>query len=486
MQCSSLRRLLGLAAVCFSAWASAALTPGLSQKLYSTSAVGDPVLEADRTVVPGALFACTGPWSGRWSGLQYTVDGATYTMSWVNECWVYSGFWYMKGGTEYHFARQYGYGAYLSFEITPESSATKTIFGKGSGLATASFTPKADGWCQVRIELASDSGYNCGPSEEPFISVQAGLLWNDEPGLVECTAENVGSWKKFINTEDETFLYVGVPGIKVESEVSLVGIDGLGIGWQHGLEEGQSYTFSMSKYATNTTYSAVYKCSGWTLTARDGTSTSGNGNKATFVYDSSLENAQLVWNWTEHATLSPGMKYGTSVADDMDFTPTDKVVSSTGLAFAGNSQWGGIQYGEQVLGIGTAAYQFWMDLRKGASYNIAGSFNDYYRVRITDPDGVTTTLSSSPATYVPTQSGWHQFDIRFSNAAYGSVGCFTEPYLTARRALVWNVDGPTEVTAENITTEWYRFANEDFEEPLFWAEIPPAVGGPAGTVLYLR
>ncbi|MGN1359633.1 MAG: hypothetical protein ACI4X9_04180, partial [Kiritimatiellia bacterium] len=482
----SLRRLLGLAAVCFTVCSSAELTPGVRQMMYSQSEAGDPIFNTEAAIVPGALFACTGTWANRWSTATYTVNGTTYAMCWTASCWVYSGFWYLTGGTEYHFARQYGHGSYLSLEIAPEGQPTKTIFDKSHGLAIASFTPETDGWCQIRVELAPN-GYNCGPSETPFSTAEAGLLWNAEPGIVDCTDENVSSWKKFINTDEDTFLYASVPGIKVESDTQLLAAENWGLGWDHNLESGQSYTFSMSKYATNSTLSALLKCSGWTLTLMDGTTTSGTGNKATIDYNANYENARLVWNWTEIGTLSPGMKYGTSVADDdMDFTPTNKVVSSTGLAFAGNKQWAGIQYGEQVLSIGTAAYQFWMKLRKGASYNIAGSFNDYYRVRITDPDGESTTLSGSPATYVPTKAGWHLFDIRFSNGDYGGVGCFTEPYLTALRALVWNVDGPTEVTAENITTEWYRFANEDFETPLFWAEIPPEIGSVSGTVLYLR
>lgn len=481
-----------LASVVLGLVASVALaqTPGVKQCIYGTANIGNPLSNAANETVPGALFACIGPHYNKWAAKTYTVNGKTYNMVWVGYVWAYAGYWPMKGGVEYHFARQYGHGGGLSFKLVSPSGKTVLSLPLEGGLATASFTPETDGWYEVHIAVTPDAGgYNCGPSVEPFTTVEAGLLWNEEPGVVDCTTDNIGSWKKFLNTDEETFLYTSTPpAFSIATDTPYYGQENDSVGSRlYDLEIGSTYSFSVPKVVTNATFTALLKATGWTLTLADGEQLSGTGNSVTIDFSDRYVDATLQWEWSAFESLSPGFYYGKSGSkDDWSFTPSSSVVSSTGIAFAGYKEWAGIAYDGQGLDIGTCAYACWMYLNKGCHFNISRSFNDYCRVLITPPGSDLSTALANPSdTYIPTKSGFHKLDIRFTNGDYSSVGCNVAPYSTAKRALVWNIDGPTEVTAENITTEWYRFANADFEVPLFWAEIPPEIGGAAGTVLYI-
>ena len=178
--------------------------PGLYQKALSGSAniTDDP--SDGGVVVPGALLASI-------AGSSTSYNGTTYSMG-DNQTFAYKGVMFMKGGVTYWFVKNYDDNGYIGIA---DLEGTKTVIINDTGwdnVKYGSFTPADDGFYGIDLRVGNGTSGK-GPAAAPFNSASqlgAGLAWNTN-GLESCTSSNWSQWRKFMNTDDDVFLYTEVP-----------------------------------------------------------------------------------------------------------------------------------------------------------------------------------------------------------------------------------------------------------------------------------
>ena len=193
--------------------------PGLYQKKLSGSfnTTDDPSIGG--VIVPGAGLASV-------AGSSYTYNGTTYSMA-GSTTYAYKGYMFFKGGVTYNFVKRYDDSGLVRITksdgtvVTPISSSSyrDTVYG--------SFTPDGDGYYGIDLRVGNGSG-GMGPDLSPFNAASklgAGLAWNTN-GVTTCTDSNYQSWRKFMNTADDVFLYSEHPKFSI-LPVAPVVIDGV-------------------------------------------------------------------------------------------------------------------------------------------------------------------------------------------------------------------------------------------------------------------
>ncbi|MBR2939618.1 MAG: hypothetical protein IKC15_07165 [Kiritimatiellae bacterium] len=197
-------------------WAFAAMAamtafaePGLYQKVLSgqLNTTDDP--SDGGTVVPGALIAST-------AGTSYTYGEKTYTMG-DNQTYAYKGVMFMVGGVTYYFAKQYDDAGFI--RITKPDGTEVTVINNSSynTVAYGNFTPEEDGYYGIDLRVGNGIGGK-GPTAAPFNNASqlaAGLAWNKN-GISTCTTSNWSQWRKFMNTEDDEFLFTEEPAFTIK------------------------------------------------------------------------------------------------------------------------------------------------------------------------------------------------------------------------------------------------------------------------------
>ncbi len=197
-------------------WAFAAMAamtafaePGLYQKVLSgqLNTTDDP--SDGGIVVPGALIAST-------AGTSYTYGEKTYTMG-DNQTYAYKGVMFMEGGVTYYFAKQYDDAGFI--RITKLDGTEVTVINNSSynTVAYGNFTPEEDGYYGIDLRVGNGIGGK-GPTAAPFNNASqlaAGLAWNKN-GISTCTTSNWSQWRKFMNTEDDEFLFTEEPAFTIK------------------------------------------------------------------------------------------------------------------------------------------------------------------------------------------------------------------------------------------------------------------------------
>ena len=197
-------------------WAFAAMAamtafaePGLYQKVLSgqLNTTDDP--SDGGIVVPGALIAST-------AGTSYTYGEKTYTMG-DNQTYAYKGVMSMVGGVTYYFAKNYDDTGFI--RITKLDGTEVTVINNSSynTVAYGSFTPEEDGYYGIDLRVGNGIGGK-GPTAAPFNNASqlaAGLAWNKN-GISTCTTSNWSQWRKFMNTEDDEFLFTEEPAFTIK------------------------------------------------------------------------------------------------------------------------------------------------------------------------------------------------------------------------------------------------------------------------------
>ena len=178
--------------------------PGLYQKVLSgqLNTTDDP--SDGGIVVPGALLASTHTYS-------YTLDDTTYTMG-DTKTYAYKGVMFMVGGVTYYFAKNYDDTGFIRITKLDGSEVTVINNSTYNTVAYGNFTPETDGYYGIDLRVGNGTGGK-GPTTAPFSNASqlaAGLAWNTN-GLSTCTTSNWSQWRKFMNTEDDEFLFTEEP-----------------------------------------------------------------------------------------------------------------------------------------------------------------------------------------------------------------------------------------------------------------------------------
>ena len=192
------------------AWADDSAEEGLWQKKISGSwtTTADP--SDGGTLVPGALLASCHAGS-------YTYEGTTYTMG-DSQTWAYSGVMYMVGGVTYRFVKNYDDNGCIII-TDPDTDVKTTVILSTSYSETkyGIYTPVNDGYYPIYLAVYNGNGGK-GPVSAPFNNASqlaAGLAWNTN-GLTSCTTGNYSKWRKFMNTDDDVFLYTEEPAFTIK------------------------------------------------------------------------------------------------------------------------------------------------------------------------------------------------------------------------------------------------------------------------------